>query len=54
MKTRQNFLLILIIPWHHESQFDAYKLWFDEDARASFVLAASVEDQFATKIVHFY
>jgi hypothetical protein len=28
----------------HESQFCAYRTWLDEDARASSVLMASMED----------
>lgn len=37
----------------YESQFNAYKLWLDEDAQVSYVLAPSVEDQIAAEIVHF-
>jgi hypothetical protein len=50
MKTMRSFLLILMISY--ESQFIAYKLWLDEDARADSILATSVEDQFAAQIVH--
>jgi hypothetical protein len=37
----------------YESQFHAYKTWLDEDARASLVLTASMEDRFAADIVEF-
>jgi hypothetical protein len=37
----------------YESQFDAYRTWRDEDARAGLVLIASMEDRFATDIVGF-
>ncbi|WVZ97265.1 hypothetical protein U9M48_042814 [Paspalum notatum var. saurae] len=37
----------------YESQFSAYRLWLDEDARAGSILAASMEDQFAAEIVDF-
>jgi hypothetical protein len=37
----------------YESQFYAYKTWLDEDARASLVLTASMEDRFAADIMEF-
>jgi hypothetical protein len=37
----------------YELQFHAYKTWLDEDARASSVLTASMEDHFAADIVEF-
>jgi hypothetical protein len=35
----------------YESQFRAYRTWLDEDARASSLLVASIEDRFSTDIV---
>jgi hypothetical protein len=35
----------------YESLYSAYKTWLDEDARASSVLMASMEDHFSTDIV---
>jgi hypothetical protein len=40
-------------PVSYESQFHAYKTWFDEDARASSILTASMEDRFSVDIVEF-
>jgi hypothetical protein len=37
----------------YESQFHAYRIWLDEDARAGSVLTASMEDRFATDIMDF-
>jgi hypothetical protein len=37
----------------YESQFHAYMTWLDEDARASSVLIASMEDRFAADIMDF-
>ncbi|WVZ72434.1 hypothetical protein U9M48_020898 [Paspalum notatum var. saurae] len=37
----------------YEAQFNAYRLWLDEDARAGSILATSMEDQFAAEIVDF-
>jgi hypothetical protein len=37
----------------YESQFRGYKMWLDEDARASSVLVASMEDCCAVDIVGF-
>jgi hypothetical protein len=37
----------------YESQFHAYMTWLDEDARASSVLTASMEDHFAADIMDF-
>jgi hypothetical protein len=37
----------------YESQFHAYRTWFDEDARAGSVLTTSMEDRFAADIVDF-
>jgi hypothetical protein len=37
----------------YESQFHTYMTWLGEDARASSVLTASIEDHFATDIVDF-
>jgi hypothetical protein len=37
----------------YESQFHAYRNWLDEDARASSVLRASMEDRFAADIMDF-
>jgi hypothetical protein len=37
----------------YESQFHAYRTWLDEDARASSVLTASMEDRFAVDIIDF-
>jgi hypothetical protein len=37
----------------YESQFHTYMTWLDEDARASSVLIASIEDRFAADIVEF-
>jgi hypothetical protein len=35
----------------YESQFYEYRTWLDEDAQASLVLVASIEDQFSADIV---
>jgi hypothetical protein len=35
----------------YESQFHAYMTWLDEDAAASLVLVASMEDRFSADIV---
>ncbi|WVZ76350.1 hypothetical protein U9M48_024332 [Paspalum notatum var. saurae] len=37
----------------YESQFSAYSVWMDEDARAGSILIASMEDEFATEIANF-
>lgn len=37
----------------YESQFHAYKTWFDEDAWAGAVLIVSIEDYFAADILGF-
>jgi hypothetical protein len=37
----------------YESQFHAYMTWLDEDARASSVLTASMENHFAADTVDF-
>jgi hypothetical protein len=37
----------------YESQFHTYMTWLDEDARASSVLTAIIEDHFAIDIVDF-
>ncbi|WVZ93221.1 hypothetical protein U9M48_039219 [Paspalum notatum var. saurae] len=37
----------------YEAQFSAYRLWLDEDARAGSIVVASMQDQFAEKIVDF-
>ena len=37
----------------YASQFAAYRIWLDEDARADAVLAASMEEQFSAYIVGF-
>jgi hypothetical protein len=37
----------------YELQFHAYMTWLDEDARASSVLTASMEDRFAADIMDF-
>ncbi|WVZ70678.1 hypothetical protein U9M48_019321 [Paspalum notatum var. saurae] len=37
----------------YESQFSAYRLWLDEDARAGSILLASMEDRFFAEIVDF-
>jgi hypothetical protein len=37
----------------YESQFHAYRTWLDDDAHASSVLTASMEDRFTTDIVEF-
>jgi hypothetical protein len=37
----------------YESQFHTYRTWLDEDAHASSVLTASIEDHFAANIVEF-
>jgi hypothetical protein len=37
----------------YESQFHAYRIWLDEDARAGSVLTARMEDRFAPDIVEF-
>jgi hypothetical protein len=43
----------MMIVWLRMSQFRAYKTWFDENARASSVLTASMEDRFAADTVNF-
>jgi hypothetical protein len=35
----------------YESQFHAYMTWLDDEAQASLILVASMEDQFSTEIV---
>jgi hypothetical protein len=37
----------------YESQFQVYRTWLDEDARASSVLTASTEDHFVADIMDF-
>jgi hypothetical protein len=37
----------------YELQFHAYRTWLDEDAHASLVLTASMEDYFAADIMDF-
>ncbi|WVZ48897.1 hypothetical protein U9M48_000291 [Paspalum notatum var. saurae] len=37
----------------YEAQFSAYRLWLDEDACASSIVVASMQDQFAEEVVDF-
>jgi hypothetical protein len=37
----------------YESQFHAYKIWLDENARVGSVLTASMEDRYAADIMDF-
>jgi hypothetical protein len=37
----------------YESQFHTYRTWLDEDAHASSILTASMEDHFVADIMNF-
>ena len=42
-----------MLAWSHVSQFAAYRTWLDEDAHASAVLVASMEECLSADIVSF-
>jgi hypothetical protein len=35
----------------YEAQYNAYRIWMDEDARAGTILTANMEDRFAAKVI---